>query len=57
MPLASDVDIHPGQRPDEDPSLAVRNNGGREPSTEPAPSGRREALLLLPSAAPRGTTT
>jgi len=42
------VDITPeGQRPDEDPSLAVRNNGGAEPSSAPAPAGRREALLLL----------
>ncbi|MDK3257546.1 ferrochelatase [Blastococcus capsensis] len=47
MPRAT-VDITPeGQRPDEDPSLAVRNNGGTPPSTEPAPAGRREALLLL----------
>src|SRR4051794_41581087 len=48
MPLASDVDITPpGQRPDEEPSLAVRNNGGAAPAAEPAPAGRREALLLL----------
>ena len=47
MPRAI-VDITPeGQRPDEDPSLAVRNNGGAEPSSAPAPAGRREALLLL----------
>ena len=45
MPLATDVDITPtGQRPDEDPSLAVRNNGGTAPSADPAPAGRREAL-------------
>jgi ferrochelatase len=49
------VDITPaGQRPDEDPSLAVRNNGGREPSTEPAPAGRREALLVLSFGGPEG---
>jgi len=54
MPLASDVDIHPGQRPDEDPSLAVRNNGGSEPPTSPAPSGRREALLVLSFGGPEG---
>ena len=54
MPLASDVDIYSGQRPDEDPSLAVRNNGGTEPSTEPAPAGRREALLVLSFGGPEG---
>jgi ferrochelatase len=55
MPLASDVDITPaGQRPDEDPSLAVRNNGGAAPSTEPAPAGRREALLVLSFGGPEG---
>ena len=55
MPLASDVDITPaGQRPDEDPSLAVRNNGGAPPSTEPAPAGRREALLVLSFGGPEG---
>jgi ferrochelatase len=55
MPLASDVDITPpGQRPDEDPSLAVRNNGGVEPSTDPAPAGRREALLVLSFGGPEG---
>jgi protoporphyrin/coproporphyrin ferrochelatase len=54
MPLASDVDINPGQRPDEDPSLAVRNNGGARPSTEPAPAGRREALLVLSFGGPQG---
>ena len=47
MPRAT-VDITPpGQSPDKDPSLAVRNNGGVEPPTEPAPPGRREALLVL----------
>jgi len=54
MPLASDVDINAGQRPDEDPSLAVRNNGGAEPSTEPAPAGRRDALLVLSFGGPEG---
>jgi ferrochelatase len=49
------VDITPaGQRPDEDPSLAVRNNGGVPPSAEPAPSGRREALLVLSFGGPEG---
>jgi ferrochelatase len=49
------VDITPaGQRPDEDPSLAVRNNGGAEPSTDPAPPGRREALLVLSFGGPEG---
>ncbi|WP_199588961.1 ferrochelatase [Blastococcus sp. TF02A-26] len=54
MPLATDVDIHPGQAPDDDPSLAVRNNGGREPAAQPAPAGRREALLVLSFGGPRG---
>jgi ferrochelatase len=55
MPLASDVPITPpGQRPDEDPSLAVRNNGGVAPSAEPAPAGRREALLVLSFGGPEG---
>jgi ferrochelatase len=55
VPLESDVDITPaGQRPDEDPSLAVRNNGGVPPSGEPAPSGRREALLVLGFGGPEG---
>ncbi len=55
MPLPTDVDITPaGQRPDEDPSLAVRNNGGREPLAEPAPSGRREAVLVLGFGGPEG---
>ncbi|TFV65548.1 UNVERIFIED_ORG: ferrochelatase [Bacillus sp. AZ43] len=54
MPRAT-VDITPaGQRPDEDPSLAVRNNGGAEPSSEPAPAGRREALLVLSFGGPEG---
>ena len=54
MPRAT-VDITPeGQRPDEDPSLAVRNNGGTPPPTEPAPPGRREALLLLSFGGPEG---
>ena len=55
MPRAT-IDITPeGQRPDEDPSLAVRNNGGVPPSAEPAPSGRREALLVLGFGGPEGT--
>jgi ferrochelatase len=55
VPLATDVDITPaGQRPDEDPSLAVRNNGGVPPSAEPAPPGRREAVLVLGFGGPEG---
>jgi ferrochelatase len=55
VPRATDVDITPaGQRPDEDPSLAVRNNGGSPPSREPAPGGRREALLVLSFGGPEG---
>ena len=54
MPLASDVDIYGGQRPDEEPSLATRNNGGTPPSADPAPEGRREALLLLSFGGPEG---
>ena len=54
MPRAT-VDITPaGQRPDEDPSLAVRNNGGAQPATDPAPAGRRDALLVLSFGGPRG---
>ncbi|RBY90466.1 ferrochelatase [Blastococcus sp. TBT05-19] len=54
MPRAI-VDITPAdQRPDQDPSLAVRNNGGAEPSSAPAPAGRREALLLLSFGGPEG---
>jgi ferrochelatase len=49
------VDITPaGQRPDQDPSLAVRNNGGTAPSSSPAPAGRRDALLLLSFGGPEG---
>jgi ferrochelatase len=44
----------PGQGPDEDPSLAVRNNGGTAPSSSPAPAGRREALLVLGFGGPEG---
>ncbi|MGK5172301.1 ferrochelatase [Geodermatophilus sp. CPCC 205761] len=54
MPRATDVDIHPDQKPDEDPSLAVRNNGGAAPPADPAPAGRREALLLLSFGGPEG---
>ncbi len=54
MPRAI-VDITPaGQRPDQDPSLAARNNGGVAPSSAPAPAGRREALLLLSFGGPEG---
>jgi ferrochelatase len=52
MPLASDP--APDQRPDEDPSLAVRNNGGAAPAAVPAPAGRREALLVLSFGGPEG---
>ena len=55
MPQALDVAITPpGQSPDEDPSLAVRNNGGAEPSSAPAPAGRKEAVLLLSFGGPEG---
>jgi ferrochelatase len=54
MPLASDADTHAGRRPDAEPSLAVRNNGGIPPSAEPAPAGRREALLVLSFGGPEG---
>ena len=54
-PLPDGVSITPaGQRPNEDPSLAVRNNGGVEPSSAPAPAGRREALLVLGFGGPEG---
>jgi ferrochelatase len=51
MPWASDAT---DQRPEQDPSLAVRNNGGVAPSAEPALLGRREALLLLSFGGPEG---
>jgi ferrochelatase len=55
VPRATDVDITPtGQRPDEEPSLAVRNNGGVAPSAAPAPASRREALLVLSFGGPEG---
>src|ERR1700710_2891639 len=54
MPLASDLDIYAGRRPDEDPSLAVGNNGGAQPSTDPAPAGRRDAVLVLSFGGPEG---
>jgi ferrochelatase len=55
VPRATDVEITPaGQRPDEDPALAVRNNGGSPLPTEPAPAGRREALLVLSFGGPEG---
>jgi len=44
----------PGQQPNEDPSLAVRNNGGVPPSATPAPAGRKEALLVLSFGGPEG---
>jgi ferrochelatase len=44
----------PGQQPDQEPSLAVRNNGGVPPSAEPAPAGRRDALLVLGFGGPEG---
>jgi len=43
-----------GQQPDQEPSLAIRNNGGVAPSSEPAPAGRREALLVLGFGGPEG---
>ncbi|SDG27446.1 ferrochelatase [Klenkia brasiliensis] len=43
-----------GQRPDEEPSLAARNNGGVVPGSAPAPAGRREALLVLGFGGPEG---
>ncbi|MCZ2829341.1 ferrochelatase [Modestobacter sp. VKM Ac-2986] len=54
-PLPEGVSITPaGQEPNADPSLAVRNNGGVEPSSAPAPAGRREALLVLGFGGPEG---
>jgi ferrochelatase len=54
-PLPEGASITPeGQRPDEPPSLAVRNNGGVEPSPSPAPEGRREAVLVLGFGGPEG---
>jgi ferrochelatase len=54
-PLPEGASLTPaGQRPDEDPSLAVRNNGGVPPSAAPAPAGRREALLVLGFGGPEG---
>ena len=59
MPSASDPsaeppDLYAGQPPDQEPSLAARNNGGAAPSSEPAPAGRREALLVLSFGGPEG---
>ena len=55
-PLPAGASITPpDQQPDQDPSLAVRNNGGRAPAAEPAPAGRREALLVLSFGGPEGT--
>jgi ferrochelatase len=54
-PLPEGASITPaGQRPDQEPSLAVRNNGGVAPSADPAPAGRREALLVLGFGGPEG---
>ncbi|MGY1605377.1 ferrochelatase, partial [Geodermatophilus sp. SYSU D00815] len=53
MPRAI-VDINPGQRPDEDPSLAVRNNGGTPPSAAPAPAGPRAARRRRSLGGPEG---
>src|SRR4051794_38708845 len=54
-PLPAGASITPeGQRPDQEPSLAVRNNGGVPPSREPAPRGRRDALLVLGFGGPEG---
>jgi ferrochelatase len=52
--MPSEADPAPDQPPDQDPSLAVRNNGGAEPITAPAPPGRREALLVLSFGGPEG---
>ena len=51
MPSASDDAPQP---PDEDPSLAVRHNGGTPPSADPAPAGRGEPLLMLSFGRPEG---
>jgi protoporphyrin/coproporphyrin ferrochelatase len=54
-PLPEGASITPaGQQPDQEPSLAVRNNGGAAPSADPAPPGRREALLVLGFGGPEG---
>jgi protoporphyrin/coproporphyrin ferrochelatase len=54
-PMPEGASITPaGQGPDEEPSLAVRNNGGVPPSAQPAPPGRREALLVLGFGGPEG---
>lgn len=54
-PLPDGVSITPdGQQPNEDPSLAARNNGGVVPGAAPAPAGRREALLVLGFGGPEG---
>ena len=54
-PMPEGASITPaGQQPDQEPSLAVRNNGGAAPSARPAPAGRREALLLLSFGGPEG---
>jgi ferrochelatase len=54
-PAPAGASITPaGQQPDQDPSLAVRNNGGVDPSAQPAPVNRREALLVLSFGGPEG---
>jgi ferrochelatase len=54
-PLPDGASITPaGQLPDQDPSLVVRNNGGRPPAAEPAPADRREALLVVGFGGPEG---
>ncbi len=54
-PMPEGASITPaGQQPNEEPSLAVRNNGGVAPSTAPAPAGRRDAVLVLGFGGPEG---
>ncbi|WP_308123386.1 ferrochelatase [Modestobacter marinus] len=54
-PLPDGVSLTPpGQEPDQEPSLAVRNNGGVPPAVAPAPPGRRDALLVLGFGGPEG---
>jgi ferrochelatase len=54
-PMPEGASITPAdQQPDQDPSLAVRNNGGVAPAAEPAPAGRRDALLVLSFGGPEG---
>jgi ferrochelatase len=54
-PMPEGASITPvDQQPDRDPALAVRNNGGVAPTAEPAPAGRRDALLVLSFGGPEG---